>query len=162
MAVKRSTPLVPPGHVRDRYIDVLEPGEAAALELLFTAREAAHRLDAMVAGWLGPDALTPGRLQVLIVLWSRDGAVAQREIVKALKVSRANVSALVDVLHKEGHVTSGPGPIDKRQVLVALTPSGRAVTDRLVRETAAKLRASLALDDGDLRLLAGLMARMFA
>ena len=83
-----------------------------------------------------------------------------REIVGALKVSRANVSMLVDALQREGHVDAAPDPADGRQVLVSLTPGGRAVTDRLMRETACKLRRSLALDDDALRTLTDLMMRL--
>jgi DNA-binding MarR family transcriptional regulator len=153
-------PLVPPDFVRRRYDAVLPPGEALALEALFALRSGMQALDTIVARWLGDDALTPGRWQVLAVLWSRDAPVPQREIVGALKVSRANVSMLVDALRAEGHVEATPDPADGRQVLVSLTSRGRAVTDRLVRETAGKLRGSLALDDDELRALADLMTRL--
>jgi DNA-binding MarR family transcriptional regulator len=153
-------PLVPPDFVRDRYRDVLPPGDALALEALFALRSGVQALDNVVARWLGDDALTPGRWQVLAVLWSRDEPVPQREIVVALKVSRANVSMLVDSLQREGHVEAAPDPADGRQVLVSLTPAGRAITDRLMRETAGKLRRSLALDDDALRALTDLMTRL--
>ncbi|WP_053082628.1 MarR family winged helix-turn-helix transcriptional regulator [Methylobacterium platani] len=155
-------PLVPPDFVRRRYHAVLPPSDALALEALFALRTGMQALDTIVARWLGDDALTPGRWQVLAVLWSRGEPVPQREIVGALKVSRANVSMLVDALQTEGHVEALSDPADRRQVLVSLTPTGRAVTDRLMRETAGKLRGSLALDDGELRVLTDLVMRLLA
>lgn len=157
---KPTPPLVPPDFVRRRYEAVLPPGDVLALEALFAMRSGMQAVDNVMARWLGDDALTPGRLQVLVVLWSREQPVPQREIVTALKVSRANVSVLVETLKKEGHVTVSPDPSDGRQVLVALTPAGHVVTDRLVRDTAGNLRRSLALDDSELRLLTDLMARI--
>ena len=43
--------------------------------------------------------------------------------------------------------------------MVSLTPAGTTMTDRLVRETAGKLRGSLALDDRELQVLIDLMTR---
>lgn len=160
MAGKKLSPLVPPAYVRARFAEVLTPSETSALEALFRLRETAHRFDALMASWIGRDALTPGRLQVLIVLWTRGQPVPQREIVEALKVSRANVSMLVEALQREGHVVSEPDPTDRRQVLVGLTPEGGTMTDRLIRETAGKLRGSLALDDRELQVLIDLMTRV--
>ena len=160
MPKKLAPPLVPPDFVRRRYEEVLPPGDVLALEALFAMRSGMQAVDNVMSRWLGDDALTPGRWQVLAVLWSRGRPVPQREIVEALKVSRANVSMLVEGLQKEGHITATPDPADGRQVLVALTPAGHAVTDRLVRDTAGNLRRSLALDDSELRLLTDLMARI--
>lgn len=159
MAGKKLAPLVPPAYVRARFAEVLTPSETSALEALFRLRETAHRFDALMASWIGQDALSPGRLQVLIVLWTRGQPVPQREIVEALKVSRANVSMLVEALQREGHILSEPDPNDRRQVMVSLTPAGTTMTDRLVRETAGKLRDSLALDDRELGIFNDLMAR---
>ena len=159
MASKKTSALVPPADMRRRYAEVLEPAEAAALEFLFVLRETAHRVDTLLAGWLGQDALTPGRLQVLAILWSREGPCPQSEIVAILKVSRANVSMLIDGLRREGHVTVTADPLDARRSLVTLTDSGRATTERLVRETAVALRGSLALSSDELRRVADLMQR---
>jgi DNA-binding MarR family transcriptional regulator len=156
-----SSRMVPPDYVRRRYHDSLSPGHALALEVLFALRAGVHGVDNALARWLGRDALTPGRLQVLAVLWARAGPVPQREIVGELKVSRPTVSGLVETLVAEGHVTAMPDPSDKRQVLVALTPAGRAMTERLVRENAKRLRETFgALSDDELRTLSHLLCRL--
>ena len=68
---------------------------------------------------------------------------------------------IVETLVAEGHVTAMPDPSDKRQVLVALTPAGRAMTERLVRENAKRLRETFgALSDDELRTLSHLLCRL--
>lgn len=159
MATEKTSALVPPADLRRRYAEVLQPAEAAALEFLFVLRETAHRVDTLLAGWLGQDALTPGRLQVMAILWSKEEPCPQSEIVAILKVSRANVSMLVDGLRREGHVTAAADPADARRTFVTLTKTGRATTERLIKETAVALRGSLALDSDQLRRAAELMQR---
>ena len=98
---------------------------------------------------------------MLAVLWARNGPVPQREIVGELKVSRPTVSGLVETLVAEGHVTATPDPSDKRQVLVALTPAGLAMTERLVRDNTERLRETFgALSDDELRMLSQLLRRL--
>ncbi len=131
------------------------------MEVLFALRTGVQTLDSRLLGWLGGDALTPGRLQVLMVLLANGRPVPQRKIVQALKVSRPTVSDLVDVLRRDGHVTTEQGAKDRRQILVALTPEGRRMTTRLALDNAAHLRAEFAgLSDDELQVLAGLLARL--
>ncbi len=152
---------VPPNDVRRRYAEILAPTQVLAIEVLFGLRASVQGVDTVLARWMGPDALTPGRFQVLAVLWAAGRAVPQREIVKALDVSRATVSALVDILVTAGHVAVRPDGQDKRQVLVELTDSGRATTLRLVKLNATRLREALQpLSDADLSALIDLLARM--
>src|ERR1700753_3080494 len=90
--------LVPPHHIRRRYAEILPADQLSALELLFALRSSVQNIDNALSRWLGSDALTPGRLQVLAVLWSSDAPLPQKDIVAALRVSRATVSALLDGL----------------------------------------------------------------
>ncbi|MDB5408099.1 MAG: transcriptional regulator, MarR family [Rhodospirillales bacterium] len=120
-------------------------------------------MDNVLARWLGPDALTPGRFQVLVVLWAAERPLPQRDIVKALDVSRATVSALVELLEASGHLKVTSDPDDKRQVLVELTTIGRATTLRLVKSNATRLRKALGtFTDTELRTLANLLLRLNA
>ena len=131
------------------------------IEVLFALRVGVQGIDNALSRWLGSDALTPGRWQVLVVLWSAARPMPRREIVEALKVSRATVSGLVETLLAEGHVTATADAQDKRRILVALTPDGRIMTERLVHENAERLRDTFgALKDEELQILAGLLARL--
>jgi len=159
--LKPSSDPLPPDEVRRHYDRVLPQGPALAMKVLFALRASIQDLDNRLLGWLGSDALTPGRLQVLMVLLASDQPIPQRKIVQALKVSRATVSDLVEVLRADGHVTTAQGAEDKRQVLVALTSTGRAMTARLARENATHLRNEFAaLNDNELKTLADLLTRL--
>ena len=152
---------MPPSDVRLYYDSVLHPGPSLAVKVLFALRACVQALDNRLVTWMGSDALTPGRLQVLMVLLASSLPTPQREIVAALKVSRATVSDLVEALRAEGHVTVAVGAEDRRQVLVALTPTGRATTKRLAHDNADRLRDEFAeLSDGELGTLADLLARL--
>ena len=153
--------MLPPENVRRSYAAALPSGQMLALETLFALRAAAQGVDNVLSRQLGGDALTPGRWQVLVVLWAADGPLPQRDIVSALKVSRPTISDLVEVLVREGHVTVASDPDDKRHVLVALTKSGRQMTSRLVEENAARLRQTFgALEDIELAHLMDLLSRL--
>ena len=153
--------MLPPENVRRRYAAALPADQLLALETLFVLRAAAQGVDNVLSRRLGSDALTPGRWQVLVVLWAADGPLAQRDIVKALKVSRPTISDLVEVLVREGHVSVSSDQEDKRQVLVALTKPGRQMTSRLIEENAARLRQMFgALTDTELRQLVDLLYRL--
>ena len=159
--MKAKSALLPPENVRRRYAAVLPPGPLLAIETLFGLRAAAQGVDNVLSRQLGADALTPGRWQVLVVLWAADGPLPQRDIVSALKVSRPTISDLVEVLARDGHVTAAPDAADGRQVLVALTEAGRRTTSRLIEENAARLRQTFgALTDAELRRLTDLLSRL--
>ena len=58
-------------------------------------------------------------------------------------------------------MTATPDPSDKRQVLVALTPAGLAMTERLVRDNTERLRETFGvLSDDELRMLSQLLRRL--
>jgi len=159
--VKSKTQLVPPDDVRRRYAEVLPQTQVLALETLFRLRSRAQSVDTVLSQWLGSDAVTPGRLQVLAVLWSRQQPLPQREIVKTLKVSRATVSELVETLTREGHVFVKPSDIDHRLIMVELTKTGARFTERLIRENAKRLRKVFcALQDAELKQLIALLDRL--
>jgi DNA-binding MarR family transcriptional regulator len=158
---KPKTALVPPDNVRRRYAEVLPTDQALALEVLFALRSSVQNVDNVLSRWLGSDAVTPGRLQVLVVLWSKDAPIPQREIVEALRVSRATVSDLIELLARESLVTATPSASDRRQVLVALTASGREFTERLVRENGERLRGVFGnLGRAELKMLISLLRRL--
>lgn len=154
---------VPPDEVRRRYAELLTPGHVVALDVLFGLRATVQGLNTVLARWMGLDALTPGRFQVLVVLWAAGRPIPQRDIVEALDVSRATVSALIEILVAAGLIKVKPDPNDKRQLLVELTRAGRGTTLRLVKSNADRLRKTFGtLTDADLRTLSGLLLRLNA
>ena len=154
---------IPPDEVRRRYADILQPSHILALQVMFGLRAGVQGLNTTLARWLSPDALTPGRFQVLAVLWAAGRSVPQRDVVRALDVSRATVSALVEALQADGHVKVTPSLDDRRRVLIELTPAGRATILRLIKANAARLREAWGmLTDAELRSLLDTLSRLNA
>ena len=152
--------LLPPAALRRAHRRLLPSEQALALDVLFGLRAGVQEMDNLLSLWLSQEDLTPGRFQVLTVLWAADVPVPQREVVSVLRVSRATISGLVETLCKEGHVKAVPDTEDARQVLISLTVAGRATVDRIVRENAERLRNAFhALSDAELHTLVNLLQR---
>ena len=100
-------------------------------------------VNADLAHWLGPDALSPGRMQMLMILWAKKGPVLQRDLVDALGVSRASVSELVELLSRDKLVKTSPDAQHGRRVYVELTSHGRELATRQIRENGNRLDAAL-------------------
>jgi DNA-binding MarR family transcriptional regulator len=94
--------------------------------------------------------ITMPQAKVLYLL-SADGDLHMAELVGRLGVSLSTVSGLVDRLVEHGIVSRREDPIDRRQVVVALTASGRDLVDRFRELGSRHLRALLsALPEPDL------------
>lgn len=143
---------IPSDAVQQRLSEFVPESDKLALELAFTLRRSVQKVDAALGRFLHSDALTPGRWQVLVVLWSRDAPTSQSEIVDALEVSRATVSGLVDALRSDGHVTTIVDPDDRRKTSVTMTDTAREMTARLIKKNASRLRDEFAsLNEDDFR-----------
>lgn len=130
----------PPAEAWARFKQVLPADQVAAMDVMFSLRTTVQQLDKMITQWLNNEALSPGRFQVVALLWSMGRPVAQREIVNILQVSRATVSGLVEGLLQDGYIYTEPSSKDKRQVLVSLSAQGEQIAYRLVQENTARLR----------------------
>jgi MarR family transcriptional regulator, 2-MHQ and catechol-resistance regulon repressor len=65
--------------------------------------------------------LTPQRLRLLWPL-IEDGPMMMSALRDELGVTATNITALVDVLEKDGMVTRTPHPTDRRATMIAITP----------------------------------------
>jgi DNA-binding MarR family transcriptional regulator len=115
------------------------PQRAATLARLFRER-ASITISGTETGVLGALAARPRRITEL----------ARRE-----GVTQPAITLLVNRLEDRGWVTRDTDPEDARAVLVALTPTGREVIDRLRGEYRALLHEEMAtLPDEDVETLA--------
>ena len=67
---------------------------------------------------------------ILSVLWQRDG-LHQNEIAKKAGKDRHNMTRLLQLLEKKGHIKRKPDSIDKRRYNIFLTRSGRSLQEKL-------------------------------
>lgn len=80
---------------------------------------------------LGTLGLTMARWECLAVLyWSKNGALGLTKMSERLAVHPTTITYAVDQLEKAGLVERVPHPHDRRQILAALTPKGRKLTER--------------------------------
>jgi len=62
---------------------------------------------------------------------AHDGPTMQRELVKALQVERATLSAIIGALVRKGLVEQVPDRVDQRQKLLRMTAAGTALWKEL-------------------------------
>jgi DNA-binding MarR family transcriptional regulator len=107
--------------------------------------------------------LTQPNFEALVTL-ARIGdgdGVSQRRLADELGLTAGTVSVRVDRLIEQGLVDRKPDPRSKRNALIALTPAGREVFERVVpAHLANEERLLAALSDEDRQLLAGLLRKL--
>lgn len=93
---------------------------------------------------------------------AEDGRLAPGELERALLFAQYNVSRLVDRMAARGLVQREPHPGDARRQLVAITPEGRALRERMWPAYAAAIERHLGakLPGERAGLLASLLARL--
>jgi DNA-binding MarR family transcriptional regulator len=75
-----------------------------------------------------PAGLTPARLRVLGTL-AHEGPSIMHALAEELDVTPRNITALIDGLEQDGLVERQRHPSDRRAIVVALTDTGRKVTE---------------------------------
>lgn len=104
--------------------------QEAALERLWAL---ALILGQGMQGGLAERGLTLARAHVIWQL-QQDGAITQRTLSRALRVTPRNVTGLVDGLEADGLVARAAHPTDRRATLVSLTPRGAEVAAAMRRD----------------------------
>ena len=111
---------------------------ASGMRLVTTITRVQQLLHQRIDEILRPD-LTFARYEVLMLLvFSRRGALPMSVIGSRLQVHAASVTSAVDRLERDGYVTRERGEGDGRRVLARITPAGRrrakAATEVLNRD----------------------------
>ena len=111
---------------------------APGMRLVTTITRVQQLLHQRIDDLLRPD-LTFARYEILMLLvFSRRGALPMSVIGSRLQVHAASVTSAVDRLERDGYVTRERGEADRRRVLARITPAGRrrakAATEILNRE----------------------------
>lgn len=115
--------------VRDdvrRYCSAHDFANYDCVNLIITLKRTAHEFNNFTEDYCEAVGLTPGRLNVLMILNSRpDKMFPLSELGEYLVVTRANITGLIDGLVRDGLVRRVDHPQDRRMVLAQLTEKGR-------------------------------------
>lgn len=103
---------------------------APSMAAITTLMRAQQILMAHLNELLLPFDLTFARYEALMLLFfSRDGALPLGKIGERLQVHPTSVTSLIDRLERSGYVSRVPHPSDRRTTLAELTPPGREVAE---------------------------------
>ncbi|RUL66491.1 MarR family transcriptional regulator [Dyella dinghuensis] len=152
----------PTSYMREAYLRRFPLAAAQRLETVFTLRSVSQQINNVLNEWLEGTAGSPSRFQTLALLWAAgDRYVPHQEIIAALQVKRATVSALMFSLEQEGLVQSIGDENDRRRLLATLTEKGKSIIASALELNAQRLEKVLAgLSPDELQLLQSLLRRM--
>ena len=89
------------------------------------------------------------------------GPLSQNLLGRLTVMDAATIKGVIDRLSQRGLTETRPDPEDGRRVLVALTPDGRALVERLIPKALAITENTLApLDPDERTALASLLSRL--
>ena len=108
----------------------------------------------VVEAALGPAGVSVGMRAVLEVL-AEDGPATVPAIGERLDLARQGIQRHVNELTTAGYAEVRPNPAHRRSVLIALTPAGAALFDRIRRDELDRL-GRMAEECGDDEIVAAL------
>ena len=134
------------------------PEYASWLEVVKTYTKCQRLLTARLAAL----DLSIARYEVLLAV-ARDEGLSQRQLADRLLVAKSNVTALLQRLEALELIAREPDPDDARGHRVYLTPKGRSLLKKGVREQAAVVRLMMeGLNESDTRAFGRVMRRVGA
>ena len=159
--MSRPLPIDPIAEARRQWSTRWPEAPLAAMAAVTSVMRAQQVLLAHLNDALRPFGLTFPRYEALMLLsFSRDGALPIGKVGERLQVHRTSVTNIVDKLAKDGLAERVPHPEDRRATLARITPAGR-------RTALAATEAMHAIDFGlgalqpaDADALTGLLTRL--
>jgi MarR family transcriptional regulator, 2-MHQ and catechol-resistance regulon repressor len=141
-------------------LELGDPLAHRALQALVRAEAAVRR---RLAAELERAGVSAAGFSALVVLTTAGGAVELRTLRRRFEWSKANATEVTETLEARGFVERRRLPADRRAVEVLLTPSGRALVERVFPAHADRVsQAFHVLDDGEERSLAELCRKLAA
>jgi MarR family transcriptional regulator, organic hydroperoxide resistance regulator len=120
---------------------------------------AARRARGRAAGRPSDGGLSLAQFHLLEPLM--DGPLTNRQLAEQAGVASPTATRMVDVLLDRRLVTRLEDPVDRRAVLISLTPKGReALSSKLRDYDAVRRRIAGALEPGEQRVAADLLRRL--
>jgi DNA-binding MarR family transcriptional regulator len=113
-------------------------GDAKAMAAVTAIMRVQQILLSQLDALLRPHDLTFARYEALVLLsFSREGALPMRIIGERLMVHPTSVTNTIDRLERQRFVIRKPNPRDGRGTLAEITPEGRAVMQRATADLMA-------------------------
>jgi DNA-binding MarR family transcriptional regulator len=135
----------PTPYMREAYATRFPAAALQRLETVFALKATAQQMTNVLNEWLESTAGSPARFQTLALLWGAgDRWVPHQEIIAALQVKRATVSALLFSLEQDGLVRSVGDQQDRRRMLASITEKGRRVVTSAMEFNSVRLEKTLA------------------
>jgi DNA-binding MarR family transcriptional regulator len=111
--------------------------------------------------------ISQGRFSVLMLLLNKTAGCAQprtpAELAELCGVTRATMTGLIDTLERDGLVTREPDPVDRRMMLVKLTPRGHERLGEVLPGHFRRMAALMAgLSEMERKTLVGLLLKILA
>lgn len=152
----------PAHYLREAYLRRFPEAAVERLETVFTLKASTQQITNVLNSWLEGTAGSPARFQTLALLWGAgDRLVPHQDIIAALQVKRATVSAMMFSLEQEGLVRSVGDQQDRRRLLATLTDKGKEIFTSAMDLNASRLQKAFAeLSPEELALLRTLLVRV--
>ncbi len=154
-------PLDPIEEAHRQWVEHGWVGAADGMAMVTTVMRVQQILMQRVDAVLRPSGLTFARYEILMLLsFSRSGAMPMKRVGARLQVHPTSVTSAVDRLQAQGYVERKPHATDRRTVLAAITPAGRAVAAAATTAINAEVFEQPGLNPTDVTELTRLMRTM--
>ena len=100
--------------------------------------------------------------QIFMLFWIRkNGKCKLSQLAELMEVKPSAVTVMIDRLEKSGYVQRTHDTVDRRSILVEVTPSGQEVLDQALRERNEVTRQYLSrLEPDEVRMVIVLLEKM--
>ena len=127
--------------VSDDYIARHPNADPSATEVVINVFYTAELLYARMDRILQRLRLSRGGFNLLQIAHGAGRPVSPTEIGEQLIVTTATVTGVLDTLQRRGLVTRTPDPVDRRRILIDVTPDGSALLARVADELIEREKA---------------------
>ena len=161
MAAPKRLPVDPIAEAKRQWIAHGWEPAAAGMTAVTSIIRAQQLMFARIDTALRPFGLSFARYELLRLLgFTREGRMPMASAIARLQVHPTSVTNAVDRLEDAGLVTRSTHPEDRRAMLVALTPSGRALAERATQTLNAEVFERPHLSSTDVRSLVDVLTRL--
>lgn len=128
MRTKDDALLVPSQEIERMQADFAEAYDPLSIQLLFSIRSLARRINDAASLWLEPFGLTATKYNYLAVLYAnRDTGMSPTQIGAVVHTVSASVASMINALEHERLITRSIQRADRRRALVRLTKRGERI-----------------------------------